>query len=100
MSSSEALLASGPLGRSACYPRAADAHARTGRPPAVCPPGPGDPVAAAPLIPDPRAGAETHPNLPGLADGFPLTALDAVGARLHALRTSALRARLRGRTDP
>jgi hypothetical protein len=36
----------------------------------------------------------------GRTDGFPLTALDAVGARLFAPRLFAPRARLRGRTDP
>jgi hypothetical protein len=39
--------------------------------------------------------AALEPYLPGLADGFPLAALDSVGARLLALR-----ARLRGRADP
>jgi hypothetical protein len=118
MSSSVVLLGSGPLSRSARYARAecgvpmagltapraaraAEVVARTGRarPLVACPPDAGrpSPVAghSAALILDPLTGAESHINLPGLADGFPLTALDAVGALLLALR-----ARLWGRTDP
>jgi hypothetical protein len=99
MSSSEVLLARGPLGRPGCYARATEV---AGRPPAANRPDAVNPrlsscVAGhrAALIRDPRACAESRTNRPGLADGFPLTALDAVGARLLELR-----ARLRGRTDP
>jgi hypothetical protein len=79
MSSSEVLLARGPLGRPGCYARAAEVVARTGRPPAACRPDAVNPrlssyVAghrAALLIRNPRIGAEsrTNLNLPGLADG-------------------------------
>jgi hypothetical protein len=123
MSSSVVLLGSGPLSRSARYARAdggvpmagptapraaraAERFARTGRarPLVACPPDTGrpSPVAghSAALIRDPLAGAESHTDPPGHADGFPLTALDAVGARLLAPRPLALRARPRGRTDP
>jgi hypothetical protein len=122
MSSSVVLLGSGPLSRSARYARAdggvpmagftapraaraAETFARTGRArPVAGPPDAGrpSPVAghSAALIRDPLTGAESHINPPGLADGFPLTALDAVGARLFAPRPLALRARSRGRTDP
>jgi hypothetical protein len=116
MSSSVVLLGSGPLSRSARYaradggvpmagftaPRAAETFARTGRarPLVACPPDAGRPSPAAghsaAPIRDPLTGAESHINPPGLADGFPLTALDAVGARLFAPRPLALR----GRTDP
>ena len=81
MSSSEVLLARGPLGRPGCYARAAEVVARTGR---ARPPLAGRPDAVNPrlsswiaghraalLIRDPRGGAASHTNLnlPGLADG-------------------------------
>jgi len=81
MSSSEVLLAGGPLGRPGCYARAAEMLARTGRPrpPLACRPDAVNPRlssriaghGAALLIRDPRVGAESHANLnpPGLADG-------------------------------
>jgi hypothetical protein len=48
-----------------------------------------------------RIAEDIQLGLPaGRTDGFPLTALDAVGARLLAPRLFAPRARLRGRTDP
>jgi hypothetical protein len=93
-------LGHGPSRRSARYARAT-ATAGPARPLVAV--NSGQPAAghgAALLIRDLPTGTESHISPSGLADGYPMTAIEAVGARLLAPRLPEPRARLRGRTDP